>query len=264
MTRTFRTAVGLAMLALAPEGSAAQVAGSLDEAVGGGWFAFTPFTQGEPAMRAGRLPHGDADRATHATGGQPGVRVIESSTKRPAITDWCPTGTAAHTDFSKCDRPRVAARRNARAAALLRAAREQAPSAAGARTLRRSLQGGLFGLGVGDTVWGGGFFGAGVTSAPFRNLALLGDGHLVGGFDGGAAFYGSGTVALRGIIPDSSREEIAGVAGVGVGLFVAGGYVAAGPQFVFGLEGKAGFSQIRILRFPDGDGAFVLLGGFRF
>ena len=58
MTRTLQTAVGLTMLALVPEGTAAQVAGSLDEVVRAGRF-----TQGEAVMRAGRLPHGDADCA---------------------------------------------------------------------------------------------------------------------------------------------------------------------------------------------------------
>ena len=65
-------------------------------------------------------------------------------------------------------------------------------------------------------------------------------------------------------MPGRNSEEIAGVAGVGLGLLIADGYGTAGPLFVFGLEGKAGFGQIRVLRFPDGDGAFVLLGGFRF
>lgn len=185
------------------------------------------------------------------------------SWKEPATTGVCRTANTAPAGFRRRDRPRVAAGGNARVAAVRQAAHEQAP-AADPRALRRSLQGGLFGLGVNDTVWGGGFFGAGLTASPFPNLALLGDGHLVGGFDGGIAFYGSGTVALRGIMPGRNSEEIAGVAGVGLGLLIADGYGTAGPQFVFGLEGKAGFGQIRVLRFPDGDGAFVLLGGFRF
>lgn len=213
-------------------------------------------------MRTGRLTPGDADCAADAIGRYPKVRVSEPSSKEPAITDRCRAAVAARTGFRKRDQPRVAARGSARAAALRRAVREQAPSAAGTRTLRPSLQGGILGL-LGED-WGaaGYFFGAGVAASPLSNLALFGDGHLVGGLDGGGAtLYGSGTIAYRGI---SSAEKVAGVAGVGVGLFVAGDFVAAGPQFVVGLEGKARFGQIRVLRLPDGIAAFLLLGGVRF
>lgn len=263
MTRTFLAAVGLTLLVLAPVRTVAQVEGSLDEVVRAGRFTFTPFTQEEAVTRAGRLPYGDADCAADAIGRYPKARVSEPSSKDSAITDRCRAGDAARTGFRKSDQPRVAARGSARAAALRRAVREQAPSTAGTRSLQRSLQGGLIGLGVGDGLWAGGFFGPGVAASPLPNLALFGDGHLVGG-SGAAGLYGSGTIAYRGIIPDSSAEEIVGVGGVGLGLFIAGDYVAAGPQFVFGLEHKAGFGQIRVLLLPDGNGAFLLLGGVRF
>lgn len=252
MTRALPTVVGLTLLALAPARTEAQVASSLDEVVGTGRF-----TQGGAATPAGW--HGDADCALNAKSLYSKVHGSEPSSKEPAFTGTCRTGNAARTDFRKRDRPRVAAR--GVFARRLSSASKYRLRARGA--LRPSLQGGLFVLARDGWASGGGFFGAGVTASPFLNLALLGDGHLVGGPDG-AAFYGSGTVALRGVIPSRSAEEIASVAGVGLGLFTAGGYVAAGPQFVFGLDGKAGFGQIRVLRFSDGVGAFVLLGGFRF
>ena len=186
MTRTLQTAVGLTMLALAPEGSAAQVASSFDEVVRAGRYTFTPFTQEEAVTRAGRLPYGDADCAADAIGRYPKTRVSEPSSKEPAITDACRTGKVAHTDLRTRDQRRVAADESARAAALRRALREQASSAAGTRALRRSLQGGLFGVGGDDWVSAGGFFGAGVTASPFANLDVLGDGHLVGGYFGAA------------------------------------------------------------------------------
>ena len=264
MTRKLQTAVGLTLLALTPVRAAAQVADSLDEVVRAGRFTFTPFTQGEPVMRAERLPRGDADCAADAIGRHPKARVSEPSSKEPATTAACRTGNTAHTNFRKRDRPRVAAWESARATALRQAAHQQAP-AAGTRALRSSLQGGLLALGGDGWLNAGGLFGAGVAATPFPNLALYGDGHLVAGMEGGgAAFYGSGTVALRGMIPSTSAEKVACIAGVGLGLFAGGDYVAAGPQLVFGLEGEAGFGQIRVLRLPAGIGSFVLLGGFRF
>lgn len=264
MTRTLQMAFGLTILALAPVWAAAQVPGSLDDIARAGRF-----THGGAVTLAALLTGGETDCDSNARGQHSKVRVSEPSSKESAITGItgvtgaCRTGNAAHTDIKKRDWPRVAAWGNARAA-LRQAVREQVPAAA-TRALRPSLQGGLLALGGDGWLNAGGFFGAGVTATPFPNLALSGDGHLVAGMEGaGAAVYGSGTVALRGIIPSTSAEKVAGVAGIGLGLFAGGDYVAAGPQLVFGLEGEAGFGQIRVLRFPDGIGSFVLLGGFRF
>ena len=249
-------AVGLTILALAPVGAAAQVAASLDDIARAGRF-----THGGAVTLAALLTGGETDCDSNARGQHSKVRVSEPSSKESAVTGACRIGNAAHTDIKKRDWPRVAAYARA---ALRQAVPEQVPAAA-TRALRPSLQGGLLALGGDGWLNAGGFFGAGVTATPFPNLALSGDGHLVAGMEGvGAAFYGSGTVALRGIIPSTSAEKVAGVAGIGLGLFAGGRYVAAGPQLVFGLEGEAGFGQIRVLRFPDGIGSFVLLGGFRF
>lgn len=262
MTRTLQTTAGLTLLilALAPVRTAAQVAGSLDDIVRAGRF-----THGGAVTLAALLTGGDTHCASNAGGQYAKVRVSEPSSKEPATTGACRTGNADHTNFRRRDRTGVAAWESARATALRQTAHEQVPAAGTRSTMRPSLQGGLLALGGDGWLNAGGFFGAGVAVAPFPNLALSGDGHLVAGMrNAGAAFYGSGTVALRGIIPSTSPEKVAGVAGIGLGLFVGGGYAAAGPQFVFGLEGEAGFGQIRVLRFPDGIGSFVLLGGYRF